>query len=171
MSVSGSAKSPEGTMTKKQLILVCQVITVAMAMGMILFNAVSAFMAFNGVRPPQNIGGPIPFVLVCGVAPVLGLVAMLTMRQIMQAILIGQLRTSDKATWSARIIQGYQQHMLIGHALCEGAGLLTSVGFLITHEWWLLASVGLALAGILLRFPTTTGFEAWKKQLTETAEA
>lgn len=172
MFVSGSPNSPEGTMTEKQLILVCQVITVAMAMGMLMFAAVGSFVALNGnqQRQPMMVG-PIPFEVMCGAAPVLGLVAMLTMRQVMQAILIGQLRTSDKTTWSARIIQGYQQHMLIGHALCEGAGLFAGVGFLITHQWWLLASMGLALAGILLRFPTMTGFEAWKKQLTETAEA
>ncbi len=171
MNVDSPENTPEEAPTEKHMIAVSQLITVAMAMGMMTFALVAALVAFNGNKPQPNNIGPIPLEYLCGAAPVLGLVAMLTMRQIMQTVLIGQLRTADKTTWNDSVKQAYQPQMLIGHAFCEGAGLFSGIGFLITREWWLLGPMALALAGILFRFPTMTGYEAWKKYIVETAAA
>jgi hypothetical protein len=171
MNVDSPKKTSEEAPTEKQMIAVSQLITVAMAMGMMTFAMVAALVAFNGNKPRPNNIGPIPLEYLCGAAPVLGLVAMLTMRQIMQTVLIGQLRTAEKTIWNNSLKQAYQQQLLIGHALCEGAGLFCGIGFLVTHEWWLLGPMALALAGILLRFPTIPGYESWKQQIIETAEA
>jgi hypothetical protein len=60
-----------------------------------------------------------------------------------------------------RLFQIYQNRMIIGLALLEGAAFFNLIAYLTAGQIWTLAVVGLLLVLMLMMFPTLNQFENW----------
>jgi len=138
------------TLQPDERIRVMQILTLAMAAGVVMFGVVAVLIVGALNEPPDGQLVSLLGLAFAGLAFVLHL--------IVPGIIANQNVVADGETdWYAVL----QVRTIIGLALLEGAAFFNLVACIFEHNWWSLAVAGGLVFWMLARFPTTTGVEQW----------
>lgn len=133
-----------------QRIRVMQLLTLAMAAGVVMFAAV-AVLVVGALSEPAD--GQVISLLGLGVAGLL-----FVLHLFLPGMVAGQnVATGGQNDWYAV----FQVRTIIGLALLEGAAFFNLVACILEHHWWSLAMAGGFVFWMLVRFPTTSSVEQW----------
>lgn len=126
---------------------VMQIITLAMAMGVLAFGVVAVLL----IRPEVAAEPMIAYVAFALAIP-LAIASFIVPRLVVN---------SQPAT-----VESFQTGLIVGLALVEGAAFLNLVAYLIEGQVYSLGMAAILLALMLIRFPTTAGVSDWIEQRT-----
>ena len=169
-------------------LITTQVIMIALAGGLMVVAGVIVYIVlqfkpngFMGPNPPQI--GPFPIITttLCGMSAVVLLISFIIPR-IHAPVLLAYLRKQGQSvvgeftswetsdfTWLQRVpsetldtlLGGFLSTKIVMVALCEGAGMMCAVVYLLESYWIALALIVLAIVLILARVPTQSSLNAW----------
>jgi hypothetical protein len=172
--------------TPEQNVKSIQVISVALAMGLLVLGIVFILVILSRGQGMVRINGP-AFPDPANITTVLLflsgvlLVSAAWIPPLISRSITGQLLRDqsmpamDRPAWeepadllarvpppvTQRLVGGYATQALVRGALLESAGMLSAMAFLLEAHWISLTLWGAAILGILLAFPTSTRLQRW----------
>lgn len=139
-----------------------QIIAAMLSFGLCMFGGMVAFLVANA---PATESDRMPIITWMG----LGMVAVLGTLSFAVPILFGP-GIIQKSVLEAKaagkpaeegLLGAYQTMLIIGLAMCEGAGFVCLIGYLIEKQPLALGGAAVAMVLMLLRFPTLAGVREW----------
>ena len=145
----------------QQRLRAMQIIAGALPAGVIMFLGIVLFLVFGQANaPPQMQNLPIVSILAAGFLVIAGSMSFIVPQIITQTAL-QQLAAQSAADDVGRLLALRQTTLMIGLALLEGAAFFGLVAFLTERQPLALIVPGIALFGMLMRFPTENSVRNW----------
>ncbi|MCI0682377.1 MAG: hypothetical protein L0Y71_09750 [Gemmataceae bacterium] len=142
-----------------------QIIAMALPMGALAFFGVVVFMVYGAGNPQPAAANALPVISMVAGAFLLitGPMSFVMPAAITQAGL-KQIAAGGEHYDLTRLLGLKQTAMIVGMALLEGTAFLGLIAFLVERQPAVLAVPALALAGMLMRFPTQNSVRNWMEQ-------
>ena len=145
----------------------CQIIAIAMYMGVLMFGGVAIVMRLSEDAPPANQQGQAASGDDVMLWIAIGLTATcLVGRAIVLSAMDRQLQRDlrdygDNPVEPEQMLGRYQTRLIVGLALLEGPAFFCLVALLSTGNWEALGPAGFLLLVMVLNFPTETKLRNW----------
>ena len=153
-------KIPAGPQVKST-IRVCQIITSALMIGVMVFGIIATVIGSRG-------GPRAPMLAYVGVLIAVQIVALrFFIPGLFIKTQIKSVKHSELEQVSERLPQLYQTQLIIALAMLEGSAFFNLIAYLIEGNWFSLGIAGFMLALMALMFPTENRFESWAESVAE----
>ncbi len=160
--------------TFSQVLMTLQLIVFSMAAGMIFFGVVATVVSTTGDEQPDPAAAH-PFLsygayilLAAAIGAALVVPRLVVSSQVRQ--LASSRESKSPETLKDRLVSLYQTKTIIGVAFLEGAGFFALISYMLEETFIPVPAAVLALIGILLHFPTSSGIESWIERRTREIE-
>lgn len=136
----------------------CQIITVALIVGLLFFGAIAVYHVADS---PVNRNENTITMVALGVIAVTLLARRIVLSKIDDRTIHRIARHETTASSLPEFLQGYQTRTIVGMALLEGPGFIAGVAYMIEGRWIAMAAMGFQILIMLAAFPTEGKFRRW----------
>jgi hypothetical protein len=142
-----------------------QIIAGALAMGIVIFFGIVMYLVYGGGNPQPAPADTLPAIsfVACAMLLTTGPLSFVVPAMTTQNSL-KQIAASGERYDVSRLIGLKQANMIISMALLEGPAFCGLIAFLVERQPAVLAVPAVALAGILMQFPTENGVRNWTER-------
>jgi hypothetical protein len=149
----------------RERLMPMQIIAVALPLGVVSFFGVALYIVYGGGNPGPVAANRLPILtMMAGVFLLITGSLSFVVPGIMTRTVLAQIAGSGGQGDVVRLFGFKQTTMIVGMALLEGAAFFGLIAFIVERQPAVLAVPALALAGILLRFPTENSVRDWIEQ-------
>ena len=153
---------PRDNPTTAQRVMVLQIITAAMVLGVVMFGLVSVFALNSFQQPPA---GQIVSIVAAGFA----LLAFVMHLFVPEAVAASVLKQSSASNRVDKLAAAYQTRHIVKLAILEGAAFFALVAGTVEHQLWTLAIAVALVIVMLAEFPTQTRLNHWTESRQESS--
>lgn len=140
-------------------ILQLRLIVLALAMGLGIFTSVALYLVHAGNGPLMGAADNLLTIILLGAA-----VGTLLMQFVVPSLVYGarrQLLAKQPSVTRQQLLLAFQVRLVVGCALCEGAGFMAAMAYLMEGHFAALPFIAVALLLILIRLPSSDGLASW----------
>ncbi len=143
-----------------------QVLIAAMAMGLLAFAAVVAYIVREARTTPPMVQSASEIGMVVKGLTVVGVILGWVLWRVFLKQARARAQGQEQAEAADTVFPLFQTALVLRAALIEGPGLFAVTATMLTGNWWNMAWAGVALAGFIAIFPTRGTFAHYVEEAT-----